>query len=115
MQQRDEYGYPLWHGTYPGWNTGRFSAAVVKVKSSQSKMANLVPDPGIITDLETAKLVTGHEYTICFGDKLHYGVGDATENVMMKTWVEYNQQKISDIPGVTLGVEWAPRREIPFS
>jgi hypothetical protein len=107
--KKDASGYPLWHESYPGWSTSRYSAALVKITKTESKLAGLVPDPEHITDLERARQVTGHDYKIYFGDEIHYGVGDLTASCMIEKWKEFKfGEPIHVIPGVLLKVEWAP-------
>jgi hypothetical protein len=113
--KKDSFGYPLWHQEYPGWSTSRYSAAMVKVVKTESKMARLVPEPERITDLDRARQVTGHEYKIYFGDELHYGVGNLTASCMIEKWKEFKfGEPIHAIPGVLLKVEWAPAPKDTF-
>jgi len=115
MTRLDEFGYPTWLSLYPGWRSKRYSTAAAKVVESQSAVSKLSPDPARITKLDRAKEVTGHRYEIHFGDEYHYSVSDLTAGQFLERWAEFKYgDPITRIPGVTVKVEWAPKKGDQF-
>jgi|GEM_PF-1029230 len=115
MAALDEFGYPTWHSLYPGWRSKRYSAASAKVVVSQSAASRLTLDPARVTNLDRASEVTGHQYEIHFGDEYHYSVSDLTANQFLERWAEFRYgDPITRIPGITVKVEWAPKKGDQF-